>query len=377
LPQLLAEQHVPEARLAAITAAVASPGFYAFLLSPMLDVRFSRRWYATVFAAIAAILLAVSIANLNHLALLEPAMLGGFLAVCLSTSALGGWLSTVTPKEDENRLSSWYNVANIGTGGLMALIAAEIVHHLPLLLAAILLGSLIFLPTIIFLMIPAPGPDRRLASESFPAFFGEVLSLLRRRQVLLALALFAAPASTFTLTNILGGVGADFHCSPRMISLLGGGGMAFAGFFGSLLFPPLAKRLALRPLYVAIGFVGSLFTLSLILLPHTPGAFALAYVGENVFQSLAFTGLFAISFETIGRNNPLAATTFSLLNASAMVPIVYMQVVDGQAYSRGGIAQAYLVDGAIGVVACLLLALLLSYYRRKPLTPVYFPVSSP
>jgi PAT family beta-lactamase induction signal transducer AmpG len=377
LPQLLAEQHVPEARLAAITAAVASPGFYAFLLSPMLDVRFSRRWYATVFAAIAAILLTVSIANLNNLVLLEAAMLAGFLAVCLQTSALGGWLSTVTVKEDENRLSSWYNVANIGTGGLMALVAAEIVHHLPLLLAAFVLGALICLPTVIFLMIPAPGPDRRLASESFPAFFGEVLSLLRRRQVLIALVLFAAPASTFSLTNIMGGVGGDFHCSARMISLLGGGGMAFAGFFGSLLFPLLAKRLALRPLYVAIGMVGSLFTLTLILLPHTPGSFALAYVGENIFQSLAFTGLFAISFETIGRDNPLAATTFSLLQASAMVPIVYMQVVDGQAYSRGGIAQAYFIDGAIGVAACLLLALLLTYLRRKPLRPVYFPASTP
>jgi PAT family beta-lactamase induction signal transducer AmpG len=103
----------------------------------------------------------------------------------------------------------------------------------------------------------------------------------------------------------------------------------------------------------------------------------LAYIGENVFQSLAFTGLFAISFETIGRDNPLAATTFSLLQASAMAPIVYMQVVDGQAYSRGGIAQAYLVDGAIGVAACLMLALLLTYLRRKPLTPVYFPASTP
>jgi PAT family beta-lactamase induction signal transducer AmpG len=366
LPQLLAEQHVPEARLAAITAAVASPGFYAFLLSPMLDVRFSRRWYATFFAALAAIFLAVSIANVTNVPLLEACMLLGFLSVCLSTSALGGWLSTVTPKEEENRLSSWYNVANIGCGGLMALVAAEIIHLVTPWLAACLLGAFIFLPTVIFLFIPAPGPDRRLAAESFRDFFREVLSLLRRRQVLIALLLFGAPASTFTLTNILGGLGNDFHCSAHLISLLGGAGMAAAGFFGSLLFPILAKRLALRPLYLAIGAVGCLFTLSLVLFPHTPSTYAVGFIGENVFQSLAFTGLFAISFETIGRDNPLAATTFSLLNASAMVPIVYMQVVDGRAYEAGGIAATFAVDAGIGIVACLLLALLLGFLRRKP-----------
>jgi hypothetical protein len=39
LPQLLAEQHVPEGKIAAMSAAAMSPAFWAFLLCPLLDVR--------------------------------------------------------------------------------------------------------------------------------------------------------------------------------------------------------------------------------------------------------------------------------------------------------------------------------------------------
>ena len=54
LPQMLAAQGVPELKIAAISAACFSPGFWVFLLGPLLDVRFSRRWYATFFALLSA-----------------------------------------------------------------------------------------------------------------------------------------------------------------------------------------------------------------------------------------------------------------------------------------------------------------------------------
>ena len=55
LPQLLAAEHVPESQIAALTAVAFSPNFWSVLFAPMLDVRFSRRWYATVLAAVSAI----------------------------------------------------------------------------------------------------------------------------------------------------------------------------------------------------------------------------------------------------------------------------------------------------------------------------------
>jgi len=368
LPQLLAAQHVPEARIAAITASVFSGGIWVFLLGPMLDVRFSRRAYATFFAAIAGLCITLSLLNRTNLALLEVLMLLGFASAQLCTNALGGWLATIVHHSNESKLSSWTWAATFAGNGLMAILSGELVRALPLSLAAILLGIIVFIPTTIFLLMPSPGPDRRLARESFSKFFGEVLAVVRRREVLIALALFASPCASFALTNTLGGLGNDFHASARMVSVVGGAGLSLAGIFGSLIFVPFAKLLPLRPLYLAIGAAGALFTTTLLLLHHTPTTFGIAMVGENIFQALAYTGITAISFETIGRNNPLAATQYGLFNASSLIPIIYMQVIDGRAYSWHGVTGSFLADATIGLLACALLALMLKLVRRPALS---------
>jgi PAT family beta-lactamase induction signal transducer AmpG len=87
LPQLLAARHVPEATIAAMSAVELSPGFWAFLLSPMLDVKFSRRWYACALALVAAALLFVSMMNLDHIYFVEVAITFGFLSSYLYQSA--------------------------------------------------------------------------------------------------------------------------------------------------------------------------------------------------------------------------------------------------------------------------------------------------
>ena len=43
----------------------------------------------------------------------------------------------------------------------------ELVRDLPLAIAAVLLGAIVFLPTTIFLIMPAPGPERKQTGESF------------------------------------------------------------------------------------------------------------------------------------------------------------------------------------------------------------------
>jgi PAT family beta-lactamase induction signal transducer AmpG len=304
LPEILAEQHIPETRIAAITAVAMSPAFWAFLICPMLDVRFTRRFYAIASAVFAALLMGFGLMN---------------------------------------------------------------IHHLPLPLAAILLSLALLLPLAIYPFIPVTQPDGRLASESFSAFFRDILALLKRREVLIALALFLLPSGSFALTNIISGLSGDFHASARVIALSGGAGVTIAGVCGSLIFPLFSKRLALRPLYLAIGVVGACFTLSLLLLPRTPAVFAISLIGENVFQALAITGTFAIAFETIGQHNPLAATTFSVLGAACNFPIVYMEVVDGHAYSWHGVAGSFLADASLGLLACILLALMLKFVRRPSL----------
>ncbi len=365
VPQLLSARHVPEATIAAMTAVMMSPGFWTFVVSPVLDVRFSRRWYSLVTAAGAAVLLVLALLNLNHLVLVEALLLAGFFCANLYQSALGGWLSSITTAKEKNSLSVWVNIGNIGAGGAMAVATGELVRNLSPTMAALLLGALVFLPTAVFLWMPAPGPDRRLARESFPQFFDEVVSLLKQREVLIAILLFVAPVATFSLTNFLSGLGGDFHASPHFVGLVGGGGVLLAGICGCFIFPLIDRLLPLRFLYLAIGVVGSIFTLALILVSPLPETFAVALIGENVFQALAFTASTAIAFETIGRNNPLAATTYCLLVSASNIPITYMLFVDGAGYARHGVAGSYAADAGLSLVAALILGTLLLWYRRR------------
>lgn len=365
VPQMLSARHVPEATIAAMTAVMISPGFWTFLVSPVLDVRFSRRWYSIVAAAVAATLLSLALLNLEHPVLVEGLLVVGFFFANLYQSALGGWLSSITTAEEKHALSVWVTIANISGGGAMAMVTGEVVQRLSPTAAALLLGVAVLLPTAVFPWMQAPGPDRRLARDSFSQFFGEVLNILKRREVLIAIVLFIAPAATFSLVNILGGLGNDFAASSHFVGLVGGAGVMIGGIAGCLIFPLIDRLLPLRYLYLAIGIVGSMFTLSLILLPRTPMAFAVALIGENVFQSAAIVASTAITFETIGRSNPLAATTFCLMVSAFNIANTYMVVVDGWGYAWRGVAGSYATDAAVSVVASLLLVTLLIWVSRR------------
>ena len=365
VPQLLSARHVPEATIAAMTAVMISPGFWGFLVSPVLDVRFSRRWYSVATAALAAALLMAALLNLYRLAVVEGLLLTGFFFANLYQSALGGWLASITPADQQNRLSVWVTIGNLGGGGVMAMATGELVRNLSVGIAAVALGGAILLPIAVFPWMPAPGPDRRLAQESFRQFFREVASLVTRREVLIAIVLFLAPAATFSLTNFLSGIGNDFHASAHFVGIVGGAGVFAGGVVGCLVFHLIDRLLPLRLLYLAIGAAGAMFTFALILLAKTPAAFAIALIGENVFQGLAITASIAISFETIGRRNPLAATTFCVMNSAFNVPITYMLFVDGSGYARGGVAGAYIADASSSFVACVLLGALLIWFSRN------------
>jgi MFS transporter, PAT family, beta-lactamase induction signal transducer AmpG len=375
MPQLMAAAHVPEAKIATMTAIGSSPGFWFVFFSPILDVRFSRRWYATLLAALSGTATSTAFLSVHNLAVLQIAMVVCNASAILSSSALGGWLSNITAPEHKNPLSKWMNIALISGMGVIVAVGGEFAKGLPAKSAALLIGAIVFLPTAIFLFMPAPGPDRRLASESFEQFNREVLSLLRRREVVIVLLLFLSPCSTFVLPNLLGGLGADFHASALTVSLSGGAGAFVPGLIGCFLFPVVARRLRLRSFYFANGILGCLFTLSLVILPHTSFTFALAVFGEFLFQAIAFSIQIAIVFEAIGPDNPLAATTFAFLTAATNIPVTYLTVIDGHAYSIAGTTGTFFVDAIIGIGACIAAAILLARFgsARTSMSPLIQP----
>lgn len=356
VPEMLAAQGVPGGQIAAIVATILSPGFWSFVLAPMLDVRFARRTYAFVFSLLTAGAAAFTVLHRTNVHAVVIAMFLGYIAASQVQGAVGGWTGSLIDRKDDSKLGAWFAVANTGVGGLMMISGGELVSHLPGPLAALAIAVILMLPCAIYPFIPAPPPDGRLASESFRQFFRDLVSLVQQPSVVRTLILFCLPAAGFALTNVLGGLGRDFSASEHLVSVLAGVGTMTAGVCGSLLVPVLARQAPLRAVYLGIGVVGGLFTLGMLMLPHVPWAFAVVITGQNVFQACSFATVNGITFETIGPKNPLAATQFSLLIAIANLPITYMGYVDGHAYTLGGLRGAYLADALLSITACAALA---------------------
>jgi MFS transporter, PAT family, beta-lactamase induction signal transducer AmpG len=365
MPQLLAANGVPQPTISSVTAVGLIPSFSSFFLSPILDWRFTRRRYAVLLAMITACALIVALASLHELSRLAAAMFVGAATVNLYQAAVGGWFGSVVSPSQKGRLGAWFAIANVSGGGLTAAIAIAILRKWPFEFSAVLLAALLLAPLPVFLWVPTPAADRRLASESFREFFRDVVSLLRTPTVTWTLFLFALPAASFALTNTLSGLGRDFGASEQTVGFVNGTGVTIAGIVGCLLVPRLTKRVSPRLLYVSVGTAGALFTISLNMLARTPNTFALAVLGENAFQAAAFAIESAIVLVTIGEGSPLAATQFGLLIAAPNFPITYMQAIDGAAYGFGGLSGAVVADATIGLVACAVAGLLFSKIQVK------------
>jgi PAT family beta-lactamase induction signal transducer AmpG len=365
-PQVLAARHVPETTIANITTFGLAGTFAFFLVAPILDVGFSRKTYAIAMSLCAAVLTFLAVLSFSAVGILGLLLFLSLLVANLNTSAIGGWFGSVLPSEYDAPLGGWFTVANFGGFGLVSILGILLVNHEPLWVAATVLAVLNFIPVIIIVSVQPPTEDRRRMIESFGRFGSDLLQLARRSAVRRLLLVLALPCASFALTNTLGGLGGDYHASEKLIAAIAGIGVTLAGIFGSLSVPMLGRRIPLLALYLAIGMIGGVSTLSLLVLPHTPAVYTFAFVVQNVWQSAAIATGNALVLAGIGKNNPLASTQFAVLTAAMCAPITYMQWIDGRAYGAGGLTRLYVTDGGLDLAACLVMALLFLFVWKVP-----------
>lgn len=364
-PEVLASRHVAETTIAGITSLGLAGTFSFFLIAPILDVGFSRRTYAIGLSILATILTFVAVLSFSSVAFLGVWLFLGLLVANLNTSALGGWFGSVLPTKDDAALGAWFTVANTAGFGVASIIGVELVHHEPLWVAAAVLASLNLVPLMIIVWLHPPADERSHLAESFSRFLRELVELPRRSDVRKMFLLLVLPCASFALTNTLGGLGADYHASETLIATVAGVGVTLAGLVGSLSAPVLGRRASLLAVYLTIGVVGGLSTILLLVMPHTPAVYTLAFVAQNIWQSAALATGNALILSSIGKDNPVAATQFAVLNAAMSAPIAYMQWIDGQAYGAHRLFGLYLADGGLDLLACTLMITLFWSWTRS------------
>lgn len=360
IPILLAARGVSVGRIAEVSAVGFSPTFWAFLLCPILDVRFSKRTYALAFASIAAICLGSATLLTGNLAAFTAVVTIGCTATVFFGNAHQGWMPEVIEDKHYSQVGGTSNIANLGAAGLFATLVVILVRTLPGPVAAVLLGLTLMAPTVLLFYIPLPTRSRRGAKEMFGSFFGDLYGAFKRPGFLLGLLCFVSPTACFALTNLFSGVGADFHVSERSVTGLNGMGVALACSLGCLAGIWFCGRFARRTVYVMTGFGGATAALALIWSPHTLGFFVMGVLGYNFFQGINYTAFTSLEYEIIGPGSPLSATQISLLTASANLPISYMTAVDGHFHTTHGLGGMLAADAVSSVVVG---ALLLFVFR--------------
>ncbi len=364
MPILLSAKGVSVDQISKVSFVGFSPTFWAFLLCPILDVRFSKRAYALVFAAISAVCLGICTLLTGNLTVFTIVLTTGCVAAVMFGNAHAGWMPDVIRDKHYSQVGGTSNIANLGAAGAFAALAVAVVRTVPAPIAAWLLAALVLAPTIMLFFIPLPAKPTRSVADVFGSFFSDLYRVCKTRNCLLGLICFLSPTACFALTNLFSTLGRDFHASEWWVTALNGPLVAAVCSLGCLAGIWICSRFPRRTVYVVAGFGGATAALAMIWMPHTLVFFAIGVLGYNFFQGINYTAFTAFEFEIVGPGNPLAATQIALLTAASNAPISYMTRVDGHFYGRHGLSGMLAVDAVSSILVGTIL--LLAFRKFAP-----------
>ena len=364
---LLRARGVSVGEIDKISAIAFSPTFWAFLLCPILDVRFSKRAYAVFFAIVGAICLGAATLLTTNLTAFTAVLTIGCTAIVIFGNAHQGWMPDVISDQHYSHVGATSNVANIGMAGAFAALTVFLVRQLPPGLAATLLMLAMLAPAALLFFIPLPTQLTRGVPGVFRTFFHDLLAVCRRRDCIIGLICFAAPTACFALTNSFSSLGSDFHANEVQVTAINGTGVAVLCSIGCLAGVWFCNRFLKRNVYIGTGFLSALVALLLLVLPHTLGWYAGGVLVYNLFQGINYTAFSSFCYEIVGPANPLAATQMSLLAAAANLPISYMTAIEGRVHTALGL-RGMLATDAIStlIVGTTLLLVLRRFGTGRP-----------
>jgi MFS transporter, PAT family, beta-lactamase induction signal transducer AmpG len=377
LPFLLSKAGVSVDRIAGVSATAMSPTFWGFLLTPLMDVGFSRRFYSLALTGAAATGLGIALWTFSpaHLPLLAGCLLLAELAIVLQGNAVGGWISEFLPDAERGRVGGWMNAANLGGGALGSMLIMWASPYFTLRTLGLLIALAVALSALVFLFFPEPAKPALGLRQIFGGTFRSVVQTSRQPQVLTGFLLFLAPASCVAAINLFSGLGNDFHTASDRVVWVTGAGAALTSAIGSIAGGYLADRMNRGVLYLLGGALAGLCSLSLAWTLHTQNVFTAGVLIYNGIAGISYAAFSALGFQLVGIRNPTAATQLGLFAAATNGAIVYMTWADGQGYRLFGVRGLFLVDGFASIGAAVLLLAWLQWRTRRSSTSSLAPVT--
>ncbi len=367
LPFLLSKAGVRVDRIATVSAIGMSPTFWAFLMTPVIDVGFTRRTYAFTFAIASAGSLGAALwfFSPDRLWLFTVLVLLAELAIVLQNAAVIGWTSEFVPDDERGRVGGWINAANLGGGALGAMLLMWLAGWLPFWALGLVIACAALASTSFLLSFPVPAYPQFGLRQILGGTLRSVVQTSRQPQVLTGFLLFLAPASCVAAINLFAGLGKEFHASPQWVVWTTGAGAAATSALGSILGGYIADRMDRGVLYLSGGIVAGLCALVMGYTPHTQAIFTAGVLVYNGVAGVCYAAFSALGLQLVGVRNPTASTQLALFAAASNGAIVYMTWADGQGFRMSGLRGLLLVDGLAAMGAAIPLLLFLRWRAMK------------
>lgn len=364
MPFLLRRQGVPVDRIAGIVAVAMIPTVWSFLYAPVVDLGMRRKtWLLLASATVAAssfgavLMLPVSLPFLTVLLFIAAAVSGLISTAC-------GALMTTLSTEVRGQGGGWYNAGNLGGGAVGGGLVIWLADRMTLPLLGASVAAIMFLPMLSALLIRESARGRVEVLPQLKNMLRDMWEVLKSPRTLTGLIFFLSPVGSAAVSNLISGVGPDYHASDNEVMWVAGlaGGLLCA--LGSLIGGYVSSRMNRMVAYTLAGGLCAVWALYMGLARHTALTYGVGYSGYAVAAGFAYAVFTALVLDVIGERKHAAGTAYSLLVASGNLPISMMTWVDGIGYQKWGVKGLMGVDAvANGGGALVLLAV--AYYSRR------------
>jgi len=369
----LTQGGVDAAQVAAVVAADLLPQTWKFLWAPIADTTLSRKsWYVigavlTAVGIIASGLVPATGAALPLLSALVFLMSTATTFLAMSVEAL---IAHHTPNEVKGRASGWFQAGNLGGSGLGGGAGLWMAQHLSApWISSVALGLACVVCAAALRWIPEPIHTRARGTGDPAAGFRSVLSqlwsslasvlkdlwiMVRSRSGFLALLVVFLPIGTGAASNLWAAVAGGWHASADTVALVNGTLNGVLSAVGCLIGGYFCDRLDRKTAYLLYGAVQATCAVAMALAPHTESMFIAFTLLYAVLNGLAYAGFSAVALETIGLS--AAATKYNVYASLSNMPILYMGLVEGWAYTRRGASGMLYAEAALAAVAIVIFA---------------------
>jgi MFS family permease len=357
---LLTRAGVSVGETAALIALSYVPHTWKFLWAPIADTTLSRKsWYLIAAVVSAAGMAAIGAipATATGIAMLSVVVVTANVAVTFLGMSVESLMAYATPPELKGRAGGWFQAGNLGGGGIGGGAGLWLAQNLPSpWMAGAILGVSCLLCTLALLFVAEPTVAHHASGigRSLVAVGKDLWGVARARVGQLALFLCFLPIGSGAASNLWSAVADSWHASADAVALVNGvlGGVVSA--IGCIAGGWICDRMNRKGAYALYGVLQGVCAVVMALAPRTEIMYVVFTLVYAFVTGLTFAGFSAFVLEAMGTG--AAATKYNVFASLSNVPIWYVTLLDGWAFTRWGSGGMLYTEAVAGMVGLLLFA---------------------